>query len=137
MLVMNNDFIDQLRAELDVWDNSPTECDGHSKVLSTILFYKGIEHIICCGSFQWIGHGQVSPHYWIELPSGNLTIDYRARMWYRVMKNPQLVDVEVPHSIFNPAYWNQVEYTKIQQQLPEEFGVPLEDWLFKILTVSI
>lgn len=137
MLGMNNDFIEQLREELGVWNNSPTECDGHSKVLSTILFNEGIEHLIWYGSFRWVGHGQVSPHYWIELPFGNLTIDYRARMWCRVMKNPQLVDVEVPHSIFNPAYWNQVQYTKIQQQIPEEFGVPLEDWLFKILTVSI
>ncbi|PMB46209.1 hypothetical protein CEN40_10830 [Fischerella thermalis CCMEE 5205] len=76
MLGMNNDFICQLRAELDVWDNSPTECDGHSRILSTILFNKGIEHTIWCGSLQWIGHGQISPHYWIELPNWNCIIDY-------------------------------------------------------------
>ncbi|MGF1939128.1 MAG: hypothetical protein RM347_033060 [Nostoc sp. ChiQUE02] len=137
MIEMNNDFIEQLRVELDVWDNSPTECDGHSRVISTLLFKKDIKHTIWCGFFQWIGHGQVSPHYWIELPECDCIIDYRARMWCANMDNPQLINIEVPHGIFNPKDWNQIQYTKIQQQLPSDFGVPLNGWLFDILTMRI
>ncbi|RUR83832.1 hypothetical protein PCC6912_20750 [Chlorogloeopsis fritschii PCC 6912] len=58
-------------------------------------------------------------------------------MWCASMENSQLVDIEVPHSIFNQKDWNQVQYTKIQQQFPSDFGVPLNDWLFNILTMRI
>lgn len=70
----------------------PLECDGLTRVISTLMQRNKIEHQVHSGKLTVIGIGGINLHWWIQLSDGSIC-DYRARMW--------LGDHEaVPHGIF-------------------------------------
>ncbi len=107
---------------LDQYDQCPLECDGLTRVLTTILTNEGIEHSCFTGSVvDSRTHKGSRLHFWIELPDGR-TVDYRARMWMGETE-------DIPHGIFNKADYPHVLYQGSQLALPT-----LSDELFHILT---
>ncbi len=110
---------------LDPYDKSPVECDGMTRIVATILSQNQIEHQPMLGTINLLNQENqpqiLSPHYWINLPSGE-RIDYRIRMW--------LGDSEsIPHGFFNPDNYPQIKYIGNPIKLE-----PLPPWLFKVLT---
>lgn len=104
------------------YDSSTTECDGIVRLCHTVLVQHHIEHQPMIGILTK-GHKEISPHFWIELPSGEC-IDYRARMW---LGNSE----EVPHGVFQPTDFPSVNYEGEPVEL-----VLLSPVLFKILTLE-
>lgn len=80
----------ELRELLNGLDAAPVECDGMARLITTRLQEHKIDHQVMMGSVTL--NGDVIPlHYWVMV--GDLTIDYRARMW--------LGDTPlVPHGVF-------------------------------------
>lgn len=118
---MANDW-NMLAELLSRYDRCKLECDGLTRVISTVLTREGIEHICFVGS---IAHKpsetDMSPHFWVRLPD-NRFIDYRARMWLGERN-------DVPHGIFQLADFPSVEY--VGEAIDLE---PLPTYLFAILT---
>lgn len=109
---------------LGSYDSCKLECDGLTRVLTTVLQREGIEHTCMVGSIQHTGRDVgMSPHFWIELPDMRL-IDYRAQMW--LGDSP-----DIPHGIFIPAEFPLIVYEG-QRVIIE----PLPQFLFDILTTS-
>jgi hypothetical protein len=80
----------ELRELLNDLDAAPVECDGMCRLITTRLQNLGIPHQVMVGSVS-LNDGSIPHHYWIMV--GELTVDYRARMW--------LGDTPfVPHGIF-------------------------------------
>ena len=72
------------------------ECDGLTRVITTVLQENSIPHTCMTGTLTFTGTNEGTPlHFWIDLPDGQ-RIDYRARMW--LGDRP-----DVPHGIFNPV----------------------------------
>jgi hypothetical protein len=104
------------------YEHCPLECDGLTRVLHTALYKAGIEHTCMAGSLARKDSREGSPlHFWIALPEGTF-IDYRARMWLGDRTG-------VPHGIFNPVDYPQVEYSGS----PVELEI-LSPTLFAVLT---
>lgn len=105
MTTPNQDLAKQLQTWLDPLDSAFVECDGMTRLITTLLKKNGIEHTVMGG--RLIDHqGENSfeiPHFWIKLPSGH-TIDYRARMW---------VGEEAQHGVFLQS-GERFEYAKPQ-----------------------
>lgn len=81
-----------LHSWLRQFDRLPLECDGLSRVISTLLHREGIDHQLMAGSLTIVGVGRIGLHWWIELPEGAV-VDFRARMWLGD-------DEAVPHGLF-------------------------------------
>lgn len=80
----------ELRELLYHLDAAPVECDGMARLITTVLQEHSIDHQVMVGSVTL--NGNVIPlHYWVMV--GDLTIDYRARMWLGE-------SALVPHGIF-------------------------------------
>jgi hypothetical protein len=79
-----------LRELLNDLDAAPVECDGMVRLITTRLQERGVEHRVMVGSVV-LNDDSIPLHYWVEV--GDLTIDYRARMW---LGDGPLV----PHGIF-------------------------------------
>ena len=98
------------------------ECDGLTRVLTTVLQENNIPHTCMVGTLTITGTNEGTPlHFWIDLPDLK-RIDYRARMW--IGSNP-----DVPHGIFNPADFPSVTYKGHAIALE-----PLSPKLFAVLT---
>lgn len=67
-------------AWLDALDSAPLECDGMTRVISTLLQRDGLPHRVVVGRLEVAGYGVIPLHWWIELPDGRIC-DLRARMW--------------------------------------------------------
>lgn len=89
-------------------DGLPLECDGLSRVISTLLQRDKIPHRVLAGSLTIEGEGSIPYHWWIVFPDGSLC-DYRARMW--------LGDATtIPHGVFVPRPAHQyVAHNEIDQ----------------------
>lgn len=89
------------------------ECDGLTRVLSTLMQRDGIDHRVLVGELEVIGIGTIPYHWWIELPDGTLC-DFRARMW--------LGDHEdVPHGVFLPS--PSLKYRASKEREPCSIGL--------------
>lgn len=106
---------------LAVLDELPLECDGLSRVVSTLLQRDEIQHCVHVGSVDVEGVGTIPLHWWIELPDGRL-LDLRSRMWLGQ-------DDRVPHGMFIPQN-HQTFHSKAEVQLA---SVRLSPVLFCIL----
>jgi hypothetical protein len=109
---------------LEKYDACGLECDGLTRVLTTVLQEHSIPHVCVVGTLTYTGTNEGAPvHFWIDLPSGE-RIDYRARMW--LGERP-----DVPHGIFDPADFPGVTYQG--HPIPLE---PLAPALFAVLTMD-
>ncbi|MFN9475141.1 hypothetical protein [Acidovorax sp.] len=82
-------------------DPLPLECDGMTRVLSTLLARDEIPHHVVVGSLTVNGAGSIDLHWWIELLDGRVC-DLRARMWLGT-------EDRVPHGCFLPEGQQQYE----------------------------
>lgn len=115
---------DTIRALLDVYDRSLTECDGMTRVCHTVLTRENIPHVCMVGVLRY-GAKRLPIHLWIDL-LGNLEgyrVDYRGRLW--LGHSP-----DVPHGVFRPEEFYKVSY---QEATPRNLPL-LSDRLFKSLT---
>lgn len=76
-------------------DPLPLECDGMTRVLSTLLTRDEVPHRVAIGSLSVTGVGTIDLHWWIEL-SDDRVCDLRARMWLGSEDG-------VPHGCFVPG----------------------------------
>lgn len=80
---------------LEKLQDTPLECDGMTRVMSTLMQASNIDHCIEIGSLEVQGAGVIPLHWWIRLPE-NRIVDLRARMW--------LGDgMRVPNGVFEPG----------------------------------
>ena len=77
------------------------ECDGMTRVFSSLLQRDGVHHTPMAERLVIEGLGQIAPHCWIELKDGR-RIDLRARMW-------RGDDPRVPHGIV-PTHASGLQY---------------------------
>ncbi len=104
------------------YDRYRLECDGLTRVLSTVLHRRGIAHICVVGKIvDLLDTVSMWPHYWLTLDDGRI-VDYRARMW--LGDKPH-----IPHGIFYPADFPGVLYSGE----PISLGV-LDNETFQILS---
>lgn len=75
-------------------DACPLECDGMTRVISTVMQRDRIDHQVHVGQLRIKGVGEIPHHWWIVLPDGRIC-DLRARMWLGC-------DPLVPHGLFSP-----------------------------------
>ncbi len=76
-------------------DSLSLECDGLTRVVSTLLQNEGVAHRVKVGSLRVSNVGVIPIHWWITFPDGRIC-DFRARMWLGT-------SASVPHGIFTPA----------------------------------
>lgn len=118
--------IETVRSLLDSYDSSPTECDGMTRICSTVLHHKNIPHQVMSGQCLYNFKLLLPIHYWIDLQEelDSWRVDYRLRMW---LGNRS----DVPHGIFQPQLFDSVKYngTKIK-------CLPLPNDLLQILCNS-
>jgi hypothetical protein len=98
--------LNQIKQLLDPFDSTATECDGMTNLCHTILLQNNIDHQPMKGLL--IYQEAVVSHVWIDLSCDHSValcnrIDYRARMW---LGNSE----EIPHGIFNPSLFPDVNY---------------------------
>ena len=115
------EYLRELLVELD---EANAECDGVTRLVSTLLARNDIDHQVYAGSIKRkseIGGEDlvIGSHCWVEC--GQLRIDYRARTW---LGN----DDCVPHGVHNPVHYPMTAYAgePITMQ-------PLSDVLFSIV----
>jgi len=96
---------------LNELDASYLECDGLTRVISSLLSTARIPHKVFVGAVSHTNGKKISPHLWIELDSGKV-IDYRLRMWLGQQ-------TDIPHGIFDPSDFPAVMY---KGQERESFG---------------
>ena len=86
---------------LEPLDRLPLECDGLTRVISTLLTRDGVAHQAMAGALLVPGVGDIGLHWWIDLVDGR-RVDYRARMWLGGSE-------KVPHGVFTPG--DEVQYS--------------------------
>lgn len=107
---------------LEKLQDAPLECDGMTRVISTLLQASNIDHCIEIGSLEVQGAGVIPLHWWIRLPDDRI-VDLRARMW--------LGDgVHVPNGVFEPG--QGVNYAA--RSIVEAASVKLSPALFWLLS---
>ena len=92
------DCLVMLNNLLQVIENAPVECDGHTLMMSSALNHAGISHQRMCGVVK--NHKtdfELYPHFWIQI--GEFTLDYRLRMWVELYSGENLAE-GAPHGIF-------------------------------------
>ncbi len=116
---------DKIRALLDVYDRSSTECDGMTRVCHTVLTRENIPHVCVVGVCRY-GAKYLPIHLWIDLLDDlkGYRVDYRARLW--LGDSP-----DVPHGVFRPEEFPKVSY---QEVAPRKLPL-LSDHMFKVLTM--
>lgn len=100
---MSLEYIKQL---LYRYETSPTECDGMTRIVSTLLTREQIPHQPFFGSLQKLDQNKsITPHFWVELAGElkGMRIDFRARMW---LGNSE----DVPHGVFQFCSYPTVKY---------------------------
>lgn len=121
-------------------DQSPTECDGCSRLVSHLLTQQGIEHYPRAGKL--IAQSRTLPrHCWVELPDQGGTIwriDYRLRCWlgagyphgivlptpdhptYQVDEAIHFTGGLMPEGVYNALLMN-FDLTELLTQLEQKF----------------
>ncbi|SRR5579884_921080 len=119
--------VKELESLLDAYQYCALECDGLSKVFTTLLHEQAIAHTVYMGALTHRASGASQVHVWIELETGEgwRTIDYRARYWLGESE-------EVPHGIFRQDDYQAVAYTGEPGQL-----APLSAAHFAFFTMPI
>jgi hypothetical protein len=84
------------------------ECDGLTRIISTLMQRDGIEHRVQVGSLDVTGAGHIPLHWWIVLADEKVC-DLRARMWLGD-------DPSVPHGVFVPEAHHH--YTPANELMP-------------------
>lgn len=118
--------IEQIQKLLAPYDTSPTECDGLTRILHTLLCQHNIPHLVLFGKCSYAS--QVMPlHYWIDLlsPLTGWRVDYRARLWFGEFE-------DVPHGIFQPHDFSAIMY----EGRPVELDV-LPEQVFQLLMLKL
>ena len=113
--------MDDLSRWLEQFDPLPLECDGLTRVISTLLQREGIEHHICIGQLDVAGVGATPLHWWIALPDGRIC-DLRARMWLAGSS-------EAPHG----AFIQEPHQNYIEKARPPVQDYRLDPIIFMIL----
>lgn len=91
----------QIARWLEQFEGIPLECDGMTRVLSTLLAEQSIEHTVVIGSLGTAEAPNQIPHFWIEI-GGSHIIDLAAQMWF---------GEKAPHGIF-PKNGHQMSYRR-------------------------
>lgn len=102
-------------------DRLPLECDGLTRVISTLMSRDGIEHAIHIGSLSIDEVGTIPLHWWISLADGSVC-DFRARMWLGASD-------AVPHGVFSP----QEQYGYSAREIQRSADIALHPVVFAIL----
>lgn len=111
-----------LKELLSRYDACKLECDGLTRVITTVLGKEGIEHTCMVGSLTHVLRNETVPlHFWIELADGRL-VDYRAHHWLGEGD-------DIPHGIFDPRDYPHMAY----QGQAIDLGI-LPQMLFDVLT---
>ncbi len=74
--------IETLAERLAQVDALPLECDGLTRVISTLMQRDEIHHQVCVGTLTISNVGMIPIHWWIVLSDGRIC-NHRARMWSR------------------------------------------------------
>lgn len=119
---MDANAVATLAERLASVDALALECDGLTRVISTLMQRDGIAHQVCVGSLTISDVGMIPLHWWIVLSDGRIC-DYRARMWLGQ-------SVEVPHGLFVPC---QKQLYTISNMV-EPADIRLSEALFNVLT---
>lgn len=101
-----------LQAMLPELDALPLECDGMTRVISTLLLRDGVAHEVAVGALEVKGVGTIPLHWWIQFEDG-VICDLRARMWLGQ-------GAGVPHGLFVP----QDGYLYAPKHLQEHAALP-------------
>lgn len=110
MQMSTDSLIGTILSELD---DCPLECDGMTRMISSILTKAGIVHDVLAGRVHMDGSARiVQPHLWIALRDDTV-IDFRIRMW---LGN----QVEVPHGHFNLKDFQHMHYQGTVIEFTEE-----------------
>jgi hypothetical protein len=89
-----------IEALLKIHEEYPLECDGYCRLAAHYLATNDIEHSVKYGEIT-SKVKNVGYHCWIEV--GDVTIDYKARMW--------LGDSEsIPHGLFTKKDYPSCRY---------------------------
>lgn len=121
---------------LESYRYCPLECDGLTKIFTSLLTYQNIDHTVYTGRVSHQKTGRSLVHMWIELETdwGWRIIDYRARLWLGV-------GGEVPDGIFDPRFYPDVIYegtpskiSLLTEEAIELVGAPITG-LIKALAV--
>ena len=107
---------------LPAFDALPLECDGLTRVISTLMQRDDVDHRVHVGSVKIEGVGTIPYHWWIVLPDGCIC-DLRTRMWLGH-------DERVPHGLFVP----QTHHHYQAQSEAKPASVRLAPSLFHVLT---
>lgn len=122
----------EVTSDLSAWllpvDAYPLECDGLTRVISTLLTREAITHAVRVGTVEIDGAGRIPLHWWIELPE-SIVIDYRARMW--LGDTPQ-----TPHGVFKPSPAQRYVANPRADTGPGGPLSPLSGTLFRVLSGS-
>ena len=105
-------------------DSLPLECDGMTRVVSTLLQKEGIGHRVNVGALRIATLGDIAHHWWISFPDGRIC-DFRARMWLGM-------NALIPHGIFTPTPQSASWYVS-QHNVPMS-EVLLSPVIFEVLT---
>lgn len=112
--------LNALEQWLSPLDAAALECDGFSRVASTLLQREKVQHQTVVGSLDVKGVGRIPLHVWLAFDDGSIC-DFRARMW--------LGDAEsVPHGVFFPGECQTYSVREIVNT------APLSEVIFTILT---
>lgn len=120
----------QLHQLIQPFEHLPLECDGMTRVISSLLEEEGIPHKCVRGKAFYrkcdgrsIFGQQSILHYWIQLQDEKHTIiDYRARMWFGD-------NADIPHGVIDSKDFPCFEY---RPKTMIEFHTP--EFLFQVLT---
>lgn len=109
---------------LEVWlsplDDAQLECDGFTRVASTLLAKFRVEHRVYRGALLVAGVGVIRPHVYLQFANGEVC-DFRARMWLGHVD-------DVPHGVFMPSE-RQRYIAEVELSL-----TPLSAVMFEVLT---
>ena len=109
---------------LELLDALRLECDGMTRVVSSLLQRDGVAHSPMVGNLEVPSVGRIAQHYWIELGDGR-RIDLRARMWLGD-------DLRVPHGIV-PADHAHAHFTGHSIQFSSS---PIVFWALTCRTID-
>lgn len=111
--------LSQVAELLQMADQSPTECDGCTYLVSHLLTQAEIPHLCRIGTVIAWGKKVIPLHFWAEIVSdqGSMwRVDYRCQYWFG-KEYPHGIVLPQPH---HPLYLHNPEQQPFGGLLPEE-----------------